>query len=103
MDQNSQWKTEEYHNHDMHVLARHRPIENPDLPGHGAQWDFTVKVTARGQGPESGNAETVRSDPAVFYSTQAIAENMGFLKGREIVEGRARAGAGGADPGGQTL
>lgn len=100
MDQGSQWKTEEYHNHDMHVLAQHRAVENPDLPGHGAQWDFTVKVTPHGTGPASGAAETVRSDPAVFYSTQAIAENMGFLKGREIIEGRARTGA---DPGGQTL
>ena len=103
MDQNSQWKTEEYHNHDMHVLAQHRAVENPDLPGHGGQWDFTVRVTRHGEGPDSANAETVRSDPAIFYSTQAIAENMGFLKGREIIEGRVSAGAGSADPGGQTL
>lgn len=103
MDQSSQWKTEEYHNHDMHVLARHRAVENPDLPGHGAQWDFTVKVTPHGTGLESGAVETVMSDPAIFYSTQAIAENMGFLKGREIIEGRARTGAAGGAPGGQTL
>ena len=103
MDDNSQWKTEEYHNHDMHVLARRRPVENPDLPGHGDQWDFTVKVTSRGAGPDAADAETVRSDPNVFYSTQAIAENMGFLKGREIIEGRAQDGAGGAVADGQTL
>jgi hypothetical protein len=87
MEQNSQWKTEEYHDHDMHVLAQHRAVENPDLPGHGAQWDFTVKVTPRGTGPESAEAETVKSDAAIFYSTQAIAENLGFLKGREIIQG----------------
>jgi hypothetical protein len=103
MDHDSQWKTEEYHDHDMRVLAKHRGMENPDLPGHGAQWDFTVQVTPHGAGPESAYAETARSDPAIFYSTQAIAENMGFLKGREIIEGRATAGAGPAGPGGQTL
>jgi hypothetical protein len=103
MDNDSQWKTEQYHDHDMHVLAKHRGIENLDLPGHGAQWDFTVQVTRQGLGPDSADAETARSEPDIFYSTQAIAENMGFLKGREIVEGRTSAGAGGAGPGGQTL
>lgn len=103
MDQNSQWKTEEYHGHDMHVLTQHRAVENPDLPGHGAQWDFTVKVTPHGSGPQSAEAETVRSNPEIFYSTQAIAENMGFLKGREIIDGRAKAGAGAAGLGGRTL
>jgi hypothetical protein len=103
MDQSSQWKTEEYHQHDMHVLTQHRAVENPDLPGHGAQWDFTVKVTPHGSGAQSATAETVRSDPEIFYSTQAIAENMGFLKGREIIDGRAKADASGAIPGGRTL
>lgn len=103
MEQNIQWKTEEYHQHDMHVLAQHRAIENPELPGHGAQWDFTVKVTPRGLGHEAAGAETVRSDPNIFYSTQAIAENMGFLKGREIIDGIVRAGDGATGHGGQTL
>ena len=103
MEPDSQWKTEQYHDHDMHVLAKHRSIENQDLPGHGAQWDFTVQVTPRGQGPGTPDAETAMSDPEIFYSTQAIAENMGFLKGREIIEGRAKVGIGGAEPGGRTL
>lgn len=103
MGQDSEWKTEEYHEHDMHVLARHRAHENPDLPGHGAQWDFTVKVTARGAGPQAAEAETVRSDPEIFYSTQAIAENMGFLKGRELIEGRSKDDAGAGGHGGHTL
>ncbi|MFL6719102.1 MAG: hypothetical protein ACJ8G3_22375 [Burkholderiaceae bacterium] len=103
MDQNIQWKTEEYHDHDMHVLAQHRAIENPALPGHGGQWDFTVKVTPHGLGHESAEARTVRSDPDIVYSTQAIAENMGFLKGREIIDGRVGAGDGAVGNGGQTL
>jgi hypothetical protein len=86
VDHDSQWKTEEYHEHDIHVLAKHRAIENPDLPGHGAQWDFMVQVTPRGRGPDSADAQTARSAPDIFYSTQAIAENMGFLKGREVIE-----------------
>jgi hypothetical protein len=103
MDQNLQWKTEEYHQHDMHVLAQHRAVENPELPGHGAQWDFTVKVTPHGSPQQAAGAETVKSDPDIFYSTQAIAENMGFLKGREIIDGRAGAGDGAAGHGGHTL
>jgi len=103
MEPDSEWKTEQYHDHDMHVLAKHRAVENQELPGHGAQWDFTVQVTAHGQGPGAADAETAMSDPEIFYSTQAIAENMGFLKGREIIEGRARTGVGGTEPGGRTL
>lgn len=103
VDQEMQWKTEEYHQHDMHVLAQPRAVENPELPGHGAQWDFTVKVTSHGQDHAANEAETVRSDPDVFYSTQAIAENMGFLKGREIIDGRVKARGSAAGHGGQTL
>ncbi len=86
------WKTEEYHSHDMHVSTRRRAAGADDLPGHGDEWDFTVKVTPRGAGPDAALAEVGRSDPDVFYSTQAIAENMGFLKGREMIEGRAADG-----------
>ncbi|KRB67873.1 hypothetical protein [Noviherbaspirillum sp. Root189] len=94
MNEDNPWKTEEYHDHDMHVRAQHRVVENPGIPGHGAQWDFTVKVTPHGAGPDSEQATTAKSDPDIFYSTQAIAENMGFLKGREIIEGRVAGGAG---------
>ena len=103
MHPDSQWKTEEYHGHDMHVMAERRVHENADLPGHGDQWDFTVKVTARGAGPKSADAETVRSDTGIFYSTQAIAESMGFLKGREIIEGRAKVNANAGGAGGRIL
>lgn len=89
MDEAESWKTEEYHSHDMHVCTRRRAHETSGLPGHGEQWDFTVKVTARGAGPQATDAEVGRSDADIFYSTQAIAENMGFLKGREMIEGRA--------------
>ena len=60
MNPDGQWKTEQYHGHDMHVMAQRRAHENPDLPGHGDQWDFVLKVTAGGDGPDSPNAETVR-------------------------------------------
>lgn len=103
MNDQSLWKTEEYHDHDMHVCAQQRVVENPDLPGHGAQWDFTVKVTSHGAGPDSNEAETARSDPDIFYSTQAIAENMGFLKGREMIEGRVARSIGDSEYGGTTL
>jgi hypothetical protein len=99
MTPDAQWKTEEYHGHDMHVMAQRRAHENPDLPGHGGQWDFVLKVTQGGAGTDAAEAETVRSDTAIFYSTQAIAENMGFLKGREIIEGRVKKDGGA----GQTL
>ncbi len=94
MTEELSWKTEEYQDHAMHVQATHRAVENPDLPGYGAQWDFTVKVTAVRSRPESNDAETARSDPGIFYSTQAIAENMGFLKGREMIDGRDARSAG---------
>ena len=103
MNDEIRWKTEQYHGHDMHVLAQRRAVDNPDLPGHGEQWDFTVKVTPPSAGPESSQAETARSERDIFYSTQAIAENMGFLKGREIVEGRVGGDAGAAGHGGRTL
>ena len=103
MNNDSSWKTEEYHDHDMHVRAQHRVVENPDIPGHGAQWDFTVKVTPHGAGPDSELAETAKSDPDIYYSTQAIAENMGFLKGREMIEGRVSRSAGKTEYGGTAL
>jgi hypothetical protein len=101
MDDDSQWKTEEYHDHDMHVLASYRGNENPALPGPGAQWDFTLHVTPRRSTPDSPGAETARSDPESFYPTQAMAENMGFLKGRDMIEGRAQTRTSGSGPAGR--
>lgn len=89
MNATQHWKTEEYHGFDMHVLTCPRQAEHNDLPGHGHQWDFVVHVTNRGDGPDASDRETAQSDPDIFYSTQAIAENMGFIKGRELIEGRA--------------
>ena len=103
MDEAAIWKTEAYHDHDMHVRTQRRAAGVDELPGHGEEWDFTVKVTPRGAGPQSPGAEVGRSDAKVFYSTQAIAENMGFLKGREIVEGRAVDRNNDAAQGGRTL
>lgn len=81
------WKTEEYHGKQIHVCAERRAHENEALSGHGHQWDFTVKITEKGTGPMADASASAKSDPGVFYSTQAIAEDMGFLKGRELIKG----------------
>lgn len=81
------WKTEEYHGKQMHVCADSRVPENVALTGYGVQWTFTVRITGIGTGPMGQEAASVTSDPELFYSTQAIAEEMGFLRGRELIEG----------------
>lgn len=102
MSEGASWKTEEYRSHEMHVSTRRREAGADDLPGHGDEWDFTVKVTPLGAGPDAALAEVGRSAPDVFYSTQAIAENMGFLKGREMIEGRAVDGHSATEQGSRT-
>ena len=99
MDAAGQWKTEEYHGYDMHVCAQRRVQDNEALPGHGDQWDFTVRVLPHAADPDAAEANIARSDTDMYYSTQAIAENMGFLKGRELIEGRV----GNTDRSGRTL
>lgn len=103
MNAAEEWKTEEYHGYQMHVCARPRPVENEALPGHGHQWDFTVRITRAGEAPDATGHETAQSDPGIFYSTQAVAENMGFLKGRELIEGRAVSRTGETREEGRTL
>ncbi|MBC7415276.1 MAG: hypothetical protein H7327_10115 [Herminiimonas sp.] len=87
------WKTEEYRSALMRVRANRRAGHNPALTGHGEEWDFTVENENRDRLPaEVALPQVVRSDPAVFYSTQAIAENMAFIKGREVIEHRSAPG-----------
>lgn len=81
------WKTVQYHGKEIHVWVQPRTRENEALSGPGRQWDFTVKITANGSGPDNDAGGSVRSDPALAYSTQAIAEDMGFIKGRELIAG----------------
>lgn len=81
------WKTEEYNGKKIHVCAEARIPENVALAGHGAQWRFTVQITGPESAPTDAPAAIATSDPALFYSTQAIAEEMGFLRGRELIEG----------------
>lgn len=81
------WKTAEYHGRQMHVCAAPRVPENAALVGHGRQWTFTVRITGIGAGPTDDKGAMATSDPELFYSTQAIAEDMGFLRGRELIEG----------------
>lgn len=78
------WKTEEYNGMQMHVCAEPRVPENVALAGHGVQWRFTLRIT--GAGPTDAQDAGATSDPDLFYSTQAIAEAMGFLRGRELIE-----------------
>lgn len=94
MAEYDEWKSEEYHGYAMHVRAQPRAVENPELPGHGEQWDFIVHITPAGESPDAAQHDTARSDPGIFYSTRSIAENMGFLKGRELIEGRVTNRAG---------
>ena len=87
------WKREQYHGSLMRVRANRRAAPNPELAGHGEEWDFTIEV----ENPDRLPADVVgplvvKSDPAVFYSTQAIAEQMALIKGRELIEHRNAAG-----------
>ena len=82
-----QWKTQEYHGKQIHVSTAPRVNENEALVGHGQQWDFKVRVTDTGAGPTAHECANAESDPGSFYSTQAIAEDLGFIRGRELVEG----------------
>lgn len=81
------WKTKEYHGKQIHVCAEPRAHENEALSGPGHQWVFTVKITEKGAGAMDDKSVSAKSDLELFYSTQAIAENMGFIKGRELIEG----------------
>jgi hypothetical protein len=81
------WKTEEYHGKQIHVLAEPCAVKNQALSGHGQQWAFTVKITDKDAGQTAEPSSSAKSDPGLFYSTQAVAEDMGFLRGRELIEG----------------
>ena len=82
-----QWKTQEYHGKQIHVCTARRAGENDELSGHGQQWDFKVKITENGDGPAARECASAESDPGSFYSTQAVTEDLGFTKGRELIEG----------------
>ena len=82
-----EWKTQEYHGKHIHVCTERRIHENEVLPGHGQQWDFKVRITDNGAGPTARECASAESDPEKFYSTQSISEDLGFTRGRELVEG----------------
>ena len=71
----------------MHVCTQRSVHENASLSGHGDQWTFSVKITNQSNIPMPYKSASAASDPALFYTTQAIAEDMGFLKGRELIDG----------------
>ena len=82
-----EWKIEEYRGKHIHVCALPRVKKNEALTGHGQQWDFKVRVTDNGAGATAHECASSESDPESFYSTQAVAEDLGFTRGRELVEG----------------
>ena len=81
-----EWQTQEYHGKQMHVCTTRRSHENEELSGHGEQWDFKVRITDSA-GQEANELASAESDPGSLYSTQPVAEDLGFTKGRELVEG----------------
>lgn len=81
------WKCEDYKGKQMYVCAQHRIHENATLSGHGEQWVFTVKITDQSNNPIPYKNASATSDSALFYTTRAIAEDMGFLRGRELIDG----------------
>jgi len=82
-----EWKIQEYHGKHIHVCTMQRINENHELSGHGQQWDFKVRITDSGAGPTAHECASGESDPESFYSTQSIAEDLGFTRGRELAEG----------------
>ena len=91
MQQEQDWKTEQYHGAKIMVKATLREQENPALDGHGQAWDYLVSIGEENATPQSDSSDAqhaVQSDRNVFYSTQVIAEQMGFIKGRELVDHR---------------
>jgi hypothetical protein len=86
-DESTQWKTQEYHGRQIHVCTALRTVDNEELAGHGQQWKFTVRVTGNGGGTPEDECARADSDPEIFYSSQSIAEDLGFVRGRELIEG----------------
>ena len=82
-----EWKIEEYRGKHIHVCTVLRVNENEALAGHGQQWDFKVRVTDNGAEATAHECASSESDPESFYSTQAVAEDLGFTRGRELAEG----------------
>jgi hypothetical protein len=82
-----EWKTQEYRGKQIHVCTMRRSNENEELAGHGEQWDFKVRITDNGAGSTAHEYASADSDPESFYSTQSVTEDLGFTRGRELVEG----------------
>lgn len=81
-----EWKSLAYQGKQIHVCTTLRAHENRELSGHGQQWDFKVRVTAGGTGRDAAELASAESDSASLYSTQAVTEDLGFARGRELVD-----------------
>ena len=91
MQQEDNWKTEQYHGAKIMVMAQIRQEDNPALDGHGHAWDYLVRIGDENTTAQAASADArpvIRSDPNMFYSTQVIAEQMAFIRGRELVDHR---------------
>lgn len=86
-DLSQRWTTQEYHGKQIHVCSALRVNENAELTGHGQQWGFKVRVTAQAAVPGADQCASAESDVDTFYSTQSIAEDLAFVRGRELVDG----------------
>lgn len=82
----AEWKSQDYHGKGIHVSTALRVNRNKAISGHGQQWDFKVRVTDQGTGPTAQQLAWAESDREYFYSTQAITEALGFVRGRELAE-----------------
>lgn len=91
MDEEQGWKREQHHGALMRVRANSRA--HLSLDGHGEKWDFTIEIENKDRLPANvAGPLVVRSDPDAYYSTQAIAEQMALIKGRELIEHRSAPG-----------
>ena len=89
MTDTARWKTEEYHGYDLHVCSQRRAVRASEAAGAddpGGHWDYTLRITPHGIAGDADEAIEARSGPDSSYGTQAIAESMGFLKGREMID-----------------
>lgn len=89
MTEAARWKTEEYNGYDLHVCSQRRAVDSSGAAGAealGEHWDYILRITPQGIAGDADEAIEARSDPDQGYGTRAIAESMGFLKGREMID-----------------
>ena len=79
MEEEQNWRTEEYKGMDVHVTAL--PHENSR-----AKWDYTVRIAQRGADAGAAAELTAGSGDDDDYSTPEKAIEAGFAKGYAMVD-----------------